>query len=90
MAWIIDIRRTAAKQMIKLDRNAQERIIKFLKINIQNSINPRQYGKALSGKMGDLWRYRVGDYRIICKIEDEVITVLVLAVGHRKDIYSQF
>ena len=50
--------------------------------------NPRLQGKALTGKYSGLWRYRVGDYRLICNIEDNTVTILVLALGHRKDVYK--
>lgn len=67
---------------------AQKRIIFFLRTK-ETCHNPRQQGKALRGDKAELWRYRVGDYRIICQIEDEVVTVLVLGVGHRKEVYRQ-
>jgi mRNA interferase RelE/StbE len=86
-AWRIEITRTAEKQIRKLDRTAQTSIIRFLRERIEPADNPRQLGKPLHGDKGGLWRYRVGDYRLICDIQDEKITVLVLRVGHRKDIY---
>jgi mRNA interferase RelE/StbE len=58
-----------------------------LRDRLQPAENPRQLGKPLQGDKGGLWRYRVGDYRLICEIQDERITVLVLRVGHRKDVY---
>jgi len=82
------VTRTASKQIKKLDQSTQERIIKFLRTTVENSNNPRQVGKALTGKLGNLWRYRVGDYRIICRIKDNLLVVLVLEVGHRKDVYD--
>jgi mRNA interferase RelE/StbE len=85
--WIIEISRTAAKQIQKLDRKAQEAIVRFLRERVQSAEDPRQWGKPLRGEKRGLWRYRVGDYRLICDIQDEKITVLVLAVGHRKDVY---
>lgn len=87
MDWIIDISATAAKQLKKLDKVAQKRIISFLRSKIECRHNPRRQGKALKGDKGELWRYRVGDYRIICRIEDETITVLVLEIAHRKEVY---
>jgi mRNA interferase RelE/StbE len=85
--WRVEISRTAEKQIQKLNRTAQESIIRFLRERVQTADNPRQLGKALHGDKGGLWRYRVGDYRLICHIQDERITVLVLSVGHRKDVY---
>jgi mRNA interferase RelE/StbE len=86
-SWRIEIRRSAEKQIQKLDRAAQGSIIRFLRERVQASDNPRQWGRPLHGDKGRLWRYRVGDYRLICEIQDERITVLVVAVGHRKDVY---
>ena len=85
--WRIEITRTAEKQIQKLNRTAQELIIRFLRERVQTADNPRQLGKPLRGDKGGLWRYRVGDYRLICDIQDERITVVVIRVGHRKDVY---
>ena len=87
MAWRIEITRTAEKQIKKLNRIAQISILRFLRERIQNAENPRRLGKPLHGDKGGLWRYRVGDYRLICAIQDEKITVLLLRVGHGKDVY---
>lgn len=87
MAWTIEITRTAEKQIAKLDRQAQETIVRFLRQRLARSENPRQWGKPLQGEKRGLWRYRVGDYRVICDIQDGRITVIVLQVGHRKDVY---
>jgi mRNA interferase RelE/StbE len=84
--WRVEISRTAEKQIQKLNRAAQESIIRFLRERVQAADNPRQWGKPLHGDKGGLWRYRVGDYRLICDIQDERSTVLVLRVGHRKDV----
>ena len=85
--WRIEITRTATKQITKLDRAAQKSIQHFLRERLTPAANPRQWGKPLHGEKQGLWRYRVGDYRLICDIQDEKITVLVLEVGHRKDVY---
>ena len=70
---------------------AQKRILKFLYERLlaspDPSFDPRALGKALVGEMQGLWRYRVGDYRLICRIEDRAVTILVLEVGHRREIY---
>ena len=87
MAWTIEITRTAEKQIKKLGRGGQESIVRFLRDRLKPADNPRQWGKPLHGDKGGLWRYRVGDHRLICDIQDEKITVLVLRVGHRKDVY---
>jgi mRNA interferase RelE/StbE len=68
-------------------RYPQPPILSFLLDRLQPASNPRQWGKPLHGDKGGLWRYRVEDYRLICDIQDETITVLVLRVGHRKNVY---
>jgi mRNA interferase RelE/StbE len=85
--WRIEITRTAERQIIKLDRPAQRSIQRFLRDRLTPADDPRQWGRPLHGEKRGLWRYRVGDYRLICDIQDEKITVLVLEVGHRKDVY---
>jgi mRNA interferase RelE/StbE len=85
--WRIEIARTAEKQILKLARPAQKAIQRFLRERLSTVDNPRQCGRALQGEKRGLWRYRVGDYRLICDIQDEKITVLVLEVAHRKDVY---
>ena len=87
MVWTIEIARTAEKQIKKLDRPAQQSIVRSLRERLQAADNPRQWGKPLPGDKRGLWRYRVGDYRLICDIQDEKITVLILEVAHRKDVY---
>jgi mRNA interferase RelE/StbE len=69
-------------------RNWKSSILHFLEERIQPLDDPRALGESLKGpKLGEYWKYRVGDYRIICKIEDERLVVLVLRIGHRRDIY---
>ena len=87
MVWTIEITRTAEKQIKKLDAQAQKSIVRFLRERLKSTENPRQWGKPLHGDKRGLWRYRVGDYRLICEIQDERITLLVVEVAHRKDIY---
>lgn len=87
MAWRVEVARTAEKQIAKLDRPTQLKIVRYLRERIQKAEDPRQQGKALRGEKRGLWRYRVGDYRIICYIQDEESKVTVLAVGHRKEVY---
>lgn len=85
--WTVRISRTAEKQLQKLGRKAQETIVRFLRDRVESADNPRQWGKPLRGEKRGLWRYRVGDYRIVCDIQDDEVVVLVLAIGHRKDVY---
>ena len=86
MAWRIDLTKTAVKDLKQIDRKQVKRILEFLK-KLSESENPRRKGRALKGYLGEFWRYRVGDYRVICNIEDEEKKILVLKVRHRKDVY---
>ncbi len=77
----------AEKQFLKLDKQIQRQIQKFV-LQLKKLENPRSRGKALVGNLSHLWRYRVADYRLICDIQDEKILVTVLRIGHRKEIYK--
>ena len=79
----------AKKQLKKLDKQISSLIIGWLEKNIEGCQNPRQHGKGLVGNKSGEWRYRIGDYRIICEIQEERIIVLVLEIGHRKNIYEK-
>lgn len=89
MAWRAEIGESARKEIKKLDRQVQADIVRFLREKVENADDPRRTGKALKGDLGDLWRYRVGDYRLICDIQDGIVTVLVLRVRHRKEAYRR-
>lgn len=88
MIWTIEYTRTAETQLRKLDRQVAKRILDYLDDKIAPLENPRTRGKALSGPLGELWRYRVGDYRVICEIQDNVMRILVVEAGHRRQIYK--
>ncbi len=77
----------AHDELKKLDNSTARIIFSWLEKNIDGCENPRAHGKGLSGNKAGQWRYRVGKYRVICKIEDDAVIVLVLAVGHRSTIY---
>lgn len=85
--WTLEFTKKADKKLDKLDTQQSERIIEYLKSRVAKSDDPRLLGKALSGELAGVWRYRVGDYRIICKIEDEIITILMIEIGQRREIY---
>lgn len=74
--------------MAKLDRGVQALILSWIEKNLLNCENPRAKGKPLTANYSGLWRYRVGDYRIVSSIEDERLIILVVEVGHRKEIYQ--
>ena len=88
MAWKIEFSRQADRDLTKLDPQHSQRILKFLRDRVAKLEDPRSLGKSLQGPtFGELWRYRVGDFRIICKMEDDRLVVLVIRIGHRKEIY---
>jgi len=79
---------TALKQLKKLDKQISKRIIDWLAERLKNRENPRLWGSALKGELGEYWRYRVGDYRVLCKILDNELIVLILEIEHRKNVYQ--
>jgi len=87
LAWTIEYAETAKKQLRKLDKVVARRIVDFMDKRVAPNDDARALGKALKGSLGDLWRYRVGDYRVLCNIQDGVLTVLVLQIGNRRDVY---
>jgi mRNA interferase RelE/StbE len=89
LAWTIEYADAARKQLRKLDRATAQRIYRYLSERVAPLDDPRGLGKALSGPLGELWRYRVGDYRVIAELRHDTLTVLVLRTGHRRDIYEQ-
>ncbi len=87
MAYRIELTETAAKQLSKIDKVEARRITKFLRQRLANLDDPRSVGKALTGPFGGLWRYQVGDYRIICEIQDGILHILVVKIGNRREVY---
>lgn len=88
MTWQIEFDELAKKELTKLDRRTAQRLLDFLKDRVLSRKDPRSMGQALRGsKLGEFWKYRVGDYRIIVSIEDDKMIVLVLRVGNRREIY---
>ena len=78
----------ARKQMRKFDKSIAEMILRWVHKNLDDCENPRQHGKALTANRTGQWRYRVGDYRLIAEIQESKIVILILNVGHRKEIYD--
>ena len=87
MIWRIEFVPAAAKELRKLDRQVAARIIKTLEERIAPLDDPRTIGSALVGEHAGYWRWRIGDYRVVARIEDERITVLVVRVAHRREVY---
>lgn len=87
MSWDYSFSEKALKQLRKLGHEPSRRIVSFLRERVAGEDDPRRFGKELKGDLGEFWRYRVDDFRIICRIEDGQMMVLVVKVGHRKDVY---
>ena len=89
MAWQIEFDPAAKKELSKLHPPIARRIIHFLKSRLAKHPDPRELGEALKGsRLGEFWKYRVGDYRIIASIHDKTVYILVLRIGDRKEIYK--
>ena len=86
--WQIEYAEKAARELLKIDRQAAKRIKKYLDERIATDEDPRRFGEALAEKLAGLWKYRIGDYRVIVEIQDERVVVLVLRVGHRSKVYG--
>lgn len=87
MTWSVEWDERARKELRRLDPSAQREILRYLRERVAGSDDPRRHGRALRGTRHGLWRYRIGAYRLICNIEDDRLVVLVLAAGHRRDVY---
>lgn len=88
MAWRIEFDPAAERELSSLDRAVARRILGFLRDRIAPHDDPRRLGQALKGsRLGEFWRYRIGDYRIVCSIEDEILRILVVRIGNRRDVY---
>ena len=87
MAWTIEYTETALQQLRRLDRQNARRILDFMDQRVAGRDDPRQLGKALTGPLGGFWRYRVGDCCVVCDIQGEILRVLVVRLGNRKDVY---
>lgn len=85
--WTIDFDRRAFKSLSRLSKDNQERIRDFLDVKLLRLQDPRKLGSALSGGLSGLWRYRVGDVRVIAKLQDDRLVILIVEVGHRREIY---
>jgi len=87
LAWTIEYTETARRQLRKLDKSAARRILNYMDQRVAPLEDARTMGKALRGPLGEFWRYRVGEYRVICQFHDQELRVLVVRVGSRKDVY---
>ena len=87
MAWTIEYTETAKKQLKKLDKQTARRVLDFMDERIATRQDPCSTGKALTGPLGGLWRYRVGDLRVICDIQNGALRILVIELGNRREVY---
>lgn len=88
MVWQIEFEETALKELAKLDKPVARRILTFLRERVATLEDPRSLGEALKGsRLGDFWKYRVGDYRVVTHIEDKTVRILILRVGNRREVY---
>ncbi len=88
MNYSIEVSERFEKEFKKLDKYTQKMIKAWIEKNLSNMENPRVFGKGLSADKAGLWRYRIGDYRLICEIIDKKLVILALTIGHRKEIYK--
>jgi len=87
MAWRVEFSPAADKALGKLDRQQQRRIQKFIETRLQTDNDPHGPGEGYTGPLKGFWKYRIGDYRLVCDIQDRTRTILVVAIGDRKDVY---
>ena len=88
MKYRVEWSKRAQKQIRKFDKSIAEMLLRWVNKNLDNCENPRQHGKALTANRSGEWRYRVGVYRILAEIHDSEIVILILSVGHRKEVYN--
>ena len=89
MKYTVEYTKQAVKELEKLDKYTRKIILLWIDKNLQDTEDPRIHGKALTADRAGQWRYRVGDYRIIAKIEDDKLVILVITIGHRREIYDK-
>jgi mRNA interferase RelE/StbE len=88
LTWKITFEESAKKELLTLDRKAQAEIVQYLRNRIATDQDPRRFGDTLRKELAGLWKYRIGNYRVICEIQDEQITVLIIRIGHRSKVYG--
>jgi mRNA interferase RelE/StbE len=87
--WRLVFSKTADKQLAKMDAGVRRIILAWLLKNVDGCVNPRAHGKGLEGNLSGAWRYRIGDYRVLCELHDKELVVLAFNVGHKRDIYKR-
>lgn len=86
--WKIEYDEKAVRELLKLDRQAAQRIKKYLDERIATDDDPRRFGEGLTENLAGLWKYRIGDFRVIAEIQDKKIVVLIIRIGHRRKVYG--
>jgi mRNA interferase RelE/StbE len=89
LAWTIKPTRRFERDLAKLDKSVQRKILSYLETRVAPSSDPRTLGKALGYDLAGFWRYRIGDYRVLCKIEDELLVIVAVSVAHRSIVYDR-
>jgi mRNA interferase RelE/StbE len=89
MAWSIEFDPDARRELEKLDKSVSDRILKFLRERVATLDDPRTIGERLHGPLRQYWKYRIGDYRLICYLKEDRLVVIVVRVGHRREIYKR-
>lgn len=89
MNYKVIVTEKAKKQLAKMDKTAANMIFRWISKNLTNTNNPSSHGKRLKGNLQEYWRYRIGDWRLLVTIEDDQLIILVVEVGHRKEIYRK-
>jgi mRNA interferase RelE/StbE len=88
LAWTIEFEQDAIRQLNRLDRSVRRRITEYLELRVVASGDPRQFGKPLRHDKAGFWSYRIGDYRAICLLEHERLVLVVVSIGHRRQVYA--
>ena len=88
MSYHVSFTKEVIKEIKKLDKYTQRMVTSWIRKNLEGIDDPRRIGKALTGNKRGYWRYRIGDYRLICTIEDEKVVIIALNIGHRREIYK--
>jgi mRNA interferase RelE/StbE len=86
--WKTEFTQTAEKQFDKLDKEIRRTLKRYIIERLETELDPKRFGKPLTGNLKEFWRYRIGDYRLIYKIQEAKVTVLVVRIAHRKNVYD--
>lgn len=89
MSYRVTFEKNALKKITKIDANQRIILMAWIQKNLEQCENPRSHGKALSGKLNPYWSYRVGDYRIVVEIKNQELVILIISLGHRRDVYHK-